>query len=276
METHIETSDFTVAELTADTHLGQPVYRDDMNGWTVDADGRIHLLKEHDGIDLEYHGKTITPVDNGYGRPSYQVDMTRFGTLEAAEREIDEAAKRPKVEWLEYRDFSCTKKTWPDGRITLHGFGEEFKTFDHFRIFVDAKFGPDVATPAMKKENIKKADMLFTEVDMDTVKVTPSQMKVIKRLARDIMEKDGLGLAHMDGYEFKKFELTASHGGRLYLYTVVGSKGDEGTAAALVCRTYRHMVIGRCGGVRDIGGNNPKHERAQGYNNVLIWGGRSR
>jgi hypothetical protein len=271
---HIETPDITVAELTADTHLGQPIYRDDMNGWRVDGDGIIHLLKVHDGIDLVYHGKTITPVDNGYGRPSYQVDQTRFGTLEAAEREIDEAAKRPKVTWLKYRDFNCTKKEWPAGNITLHGFGREFGNFNDFRIFVEEHFGPDVVTPAT--ENIAKPPYKWTEVDMDTVHVTPSQMGVIKRLAKDILEHDGLGMAHIARYEFKEFGLTAGHGGQLYLHTVVGSKDDEGTAAALVCRTYRHMVIGRCGGVRDIGGNNPRHRLSEGYNNVLIHGGRTR
>ena len=244
--------------------------------FTAMSDAKAHIEAQYaDGVYV-YKDEVIEATHDGCGRGVWKYGATTFGNLQAAKNEIDEAAKRPKVEWLKYRDFTCTKKTWPAGNITLHGFGEEFKTFDHFRIFVDAKFGPDVATPAMEKENIRKPHYKWTEVDMDTVKVTPSQMGVIKRLARDIMEHDGLGLAHMDGYEFKEFELTAAHGGRLYLHTTIGMKGDEGTAAGLICRTYRHMVIGRCGGVRDIGGNNPRHRLSEGYKNVLIHGGRSR
>ena len=99
--------------------------------------------------------------------------------------------------------------------------------------------------------------------------MTKAQKETIERLRKDILEHDGLGKEYMDDYEYKDFKVTEMPNiGIVFLATVVGSKTDEGTMAAVLCRRRRNIKIGPRGGVTSI---IPGH-RASGYRNVLIWG----
>lgn len=82
----------------------------------------------------------------------------------------------------------------------------------------------------------------------------PSQVATIKRLARHIAELD----FYSTEYEFKQFELTFGNYNTLYLVAVTGRKTDEGTMAAVLCRTRRHLRIGQRGGVQTLSGKKSK------------------
>lgn len=107
-----------------------------------------------------------------------------------------------------------------------------------------------------------------------------TQKKVIEDLRRDILENDGLGKKHMDGYEYKAFEVkeemlefrTRAPIPWVSLMTEVGAKNDEGTLAAVFCRTRRLIVVGRKGGVKSLFGTDKHGHKPVGYRNVLIYG----
>ncbi len=204
-----------------------------------------------------YNGQAIWQDDENrwhWGNRSY-------GTYTAITQAIDEEMGRPKVTWQEYRGHSITHKVWPHGGERWFCYKHEFRSLAHAQEYVEHLFGPDVAAAAMA--NIKESDHSapFT--------LSKDQVDMVQRLANAILESDGLGLAHMAGYEFKTFELTYGYGGRLYLVTEVGGKTDEGTMAAIFCRTRRHIVIGPRGGLESL--NGPKSKR-HGFRNVLIYG----
>lgn len=75
------------------------------------------------------------------------------------------------------------------------------------------------------------------------------QEQIIERLKTAILLHDGLGQTHVDRYEYKKFEVEEKYN-LVFLLTEVGSKTDEGTWASLLCRTRRHILVGKKGGVR--------------------------
>ncbi len=79
------------------------------------------------------------------------------------------------------------------------------------------------------------------------------QQETIEYLRREILLHDGLGKAHVAGYEYKEFEVRESESGLVFVSTVVGRKGDEGTLATLV-RTRRHIAIGPKGGMQLLNG----------------------
>jgi hypothetical protein len=54
--------------------------------------------------------------------------------------------------------------------------------------------------------------------------------------------------------ESKKFEVKNADG-RTFVVLEVGMVGDEGSAASIYCRDYRHVVIGKRGGIELL---NPK------------------
>jgi hypothetical protein len=68
------------------------------------------------------------------------------------------------------------------------------------------------------------------------------QKSIVQRLERDILLSDGLGPNHVDSYEYKEWEVT-EQGRMVFVYSIVGSKTDEGTAAEFLCRTRRHISI---------------------------------
>jgi len=219
----------------------------------------------HKGVDIE-------PMDNGYGRTVYRVGRTQFGNLDAAKREIDLASCRPKVEWHTYRGRTVTIKTWPNGRVTYHGLNTEVDSVEAFEKLVDEKYGPDIWTAQM--DNIKGVEYKWTEVTGPELHVTNKQRATIEALARDILEHDGLGLKFMHEYEYKHFDIGMGHYGQVYVYTVVGRKGDEATMGAVFCRTTRNMTVGPRGGVQDIT-KSKNHKHRSGYQTVLIHGGRN-
>ena len=73
-------------------------------------------------------------------------------------------------------------------------------------------------------------------------------------------------------YEFKTFEVRDDNG-VVSVYSIVGLKNDEGTMAACVCRTYRHIFIGKLGGVHTYE-NRKKGGKAvlTNYSDVIYYG----
>jgi hypothetical protein len=83
---------------------------------------------------------------------------------------------------------------------------------------------------------------------------TPAQNRMVAALRRRIEERHCNG--RPETHEFKKFEATlCEHTGYVYVISEYGMIGDEGTMASLLCRDYRHIVIGRSGGLTLL---NPK------------------
>jgi hypothetical protein len=78
--------------------------------------------------------------------------------------------------------------------------------------------------------------------------MTPAQQKALDRIKAEIVRQKSNGKPETS--EFKKFEVTDGADTPLvFLVTEYGMKGDEGTMAALMCRDYRHFMIGKRGGV---------------------------
>ena len=81
--------------------------------------------------------------------------------------------------------------------------------------------------------------------------MTKQQQRIIDRLKHDILLHDGLGVEHVEHHEYKRFEVRESETSSLvFVLTEVGRKGDEGTLAAITCRTTRHICIYKRGGTR--------------------------
>lgn len=76
------------------------------------------------------------------------------------------------------------------------------------------------------------------------------QEQIIESLKRDILLHDGLGERFVEGYEYKKFEIEETNYNTVILFTIVGSKADEGTLAEILCRTRRHIFIAKRGGIK--------------------------
>ncbi|MEE9125623.1 MAG: hypothetical protein V3U11_00635, partial [Planctomycetota bacterium] len=69
-----------------------------------------------------------------------------------------------------------------------------------------------------------------------------------------------------DNYEFKKLEVREC-GDLVSLCVEVGKIDDEGTWGSVICRDYRHIFIGRNGGLTLV---NAKHKsKSRGRHNVL-------
>jgi len=80
--------------------------------------------------------------------------------------------------------------------------------------------------------------------------MTTTQEKRIEELRQAILLSDGLGEAHVDGHEYKRFEVTDHECGLVFVLAEVGRKDDEGTMASIYARTRRHICIGRRGGLK--------------------------
>lgn len=108
--------------------------------------------------------------------------------------------------------------------------------------------------------------------------MTSKQEKMVNRIKNDIIRYDfhdchkkGFTLEN-SSYEFKQFEVE-DHGYAVSVYSVVGLKGDEGTMAACIARTYRQIFIGKRGGVKTFD-NKKKGGKAEltSYSDVMIYG----
>lgn len=74
------------------------------------------------------------------------------------------------------------------------------------------------------------------------------QQAAVKWLQEEILTHDG-STANPADYEYKRFEVEDC-GAFVSVVSEVGLVGDEGTAASILCRTRRHIHIGKRGGMR--------------------------
>lgn len=96
---------------------------------------------------------------------------------------------------------------------------------------------------------------------------TPSQDKAIECVRDALLEKNG---RYSDREQvLKKFEVTDMDWGSVSLVIEVGSEGDEGTLGSIFCRDYRHIFIGRSGGLKLV--NAKAKSKSRGFHNV-VWG----
>jgi len=79
-------------------------------------------------------------------------------------------------------------------------------------------------------------------------KKTQAQEKALEWLKREIMKHDSHN--NPERCEFKKWEVTLTDYGKVYLVSEVGGKDDEGTMAAVFARSYRLIWIGPRGGLK--------------------------
>lgn len=82
--------------------------------------------------------------------------------------------------------------------------------------------------------------------------MTKAQERMVERLKRAVEEQDLLS----HNYEIKSIEVKEIVMDRLVVFTSeTGLKGDEGTAAAILCRDLRYIEIGPRGGLKGYGHN---------------------
>ena len=77
--------------------------------------------------------------------------------------------------------------------------------------------------------------------------MTKAQERAIRFLK--IQAESTLFFGAPDKHEFKKFEVTESDFGPVFLTIETGLKGDEGTLAEVYARDWCHLVIGKKGGI---------------------------
>ena len=75
--------------------------------------------------------------------------------------------------------------------------------------------------------------------------MTEKQKRTVEMLRRRVIQMDG----HGDKYEYKRFEIRELEYGAVSVVSEVGLIGDEGTAASILCRTRRHLFVGKRGGL---------------------------
>lgn len=94
--------------------------------------------------------------------------------------------------------------------------------------------------------------------------MTSAQKRVIDRLRAELpfaYDSQKIGHSELKRFEVEERELFVS------VFAVVGSKGDEGTMAAAMCRENRVIVIGKRGAVELI--NAKKKTQRKGWHNVM-------
>jgi hypothetical protein len=85
-----------------------------------------------------------------------------------------------------------------------------------------------------------------------------------EKLAQRILERN----ARTGAKELKKFEVSHFPDCPLtFVIVEVGMPNDEGTMASVYCRDYRHIVIGRHGGLKLMNAKNKR--RSQGWFNAV-------
>lgn len=78
--------------------------------------------------------------------------------------------------------------------------------------------------------------------------MTKSQEKMIESLKKAILEFDTHGSKELIA-TFKKIEIE-DLGYAISFYVVTGFAEDEGTLAEALCRNFRHIMIGKRGGLK--------------------------
>lgn len=101
--------------------------------------------------------------------------------------------------------------------------------------------------------------------------MTKAQQNRIKMLKEGFMTYD---FYHSDKYEFKEFSVTENEQGDVVVYAVSGRKNDEGTMAECLCRKYRHIYIGKNGGLTSYTNSkkNNKGAALHKFSDVVIYG----
>ena len=98
--------------------------------------------------------------------------------------------------------------------------------------------------------------------------MTKWQEKAITDI-REYVEKNDL---LNEDYEIKEFEVEETDFGTVIVYIVSGRKADDGTMAALLCRTKRHIFIGSKGGLKSYKRKNGKSRTLKGWCDVMFFG----
>ncbi len=87
----------------------------------------------------------------------------------------------------------------------------------------------------------------FHQRNARTDVMSSAQEKMVAFAKEQIFKNDSMG--YPKKHEYKQFEVKLLDWGSVSILTEVGSKTDEGTMAAIFCRTRRHIFIGRKGGL---------------------------
>lgn len=100
--------------------------------------------------------------------------------------------------------------------------------------------------------------------------MTKAQKCMITKLMDAIKNVDFYG----DKDEVKKFETEENELGGVWVTVVTGMKNDEGTIAECLCRKYRHIYIGKNGGLTSYTNSkkNNKGAALHKFSDVVIYG----
>lgn len=95
--------------------------------------------------------------------------------------------------------------------------------------------------------------------------MTKHQERAVEWLRTEILKRDGLA---SDRYEYKQFDVTDNAAsGLVFVIAEVGLKNDENTMAGLLCRTHRHIVIGKRGALKLLNAKTKAHARGSS----VVW-----
>lgn len=102
--------------------------------------------------------------------------------------------------------------------------------------------------------------------------MTKNQELRVKQI-RQYVEENDMFKGNPD-YEFKEFSVEEMDNGIVDVYSVTGRKNDEGTMAEALCRNYRHIFIGKLGGMTTYvrGKGTKKSTTLHGWPQVMIYG----
>lgn len=105
--------------------------------------------------------------------------------------------------------------------------------------------------------------------------ITPTQLRVLKRLYKDIFLNDShtIGDTPNHNYEYKYFNVEVSTYGTVWVTCEVGLKEDEGTLAQLYARTYRLISVGKRGKctLHNAKGKRKKRIKITGYRKCVYY-----
>ena len=111
---------------------------------------------------------------------------------------------------------------------------------------------------------LSHTDLLLAELAAEKLKPVPPQMMALAEKFRDrVMCKHSP--AYRDLYEVKTFEVVCSFGGGVSVVVETGRIGDEGTAASILCRDYRHVRIGKRGGITLLNAKSKSNKKRLGW-----------
>ncbi len=102
---------------------------------------------------------------------------------------------------------------------------------------------------------------------MSAIQMTAKQQETLAWLRHALMYHHGGGrTGRTHEYEYKRWDVSQV-GRNVSLVAEIGLVGDEGTAAALLARDYRHIFIGPRGGLHLANARNKA--RARGHR--VVW-----